>query len=63
MATRTTLHQHTMEQCIENCTNCHRICLEIAARHFAAGPHPGWRSITSVCCWTAQISAVPVPTS
>ena len=25
---------HTMEQCIDNCTNCHRICLETAARHF-----------------------------
>jgi hypothetical protein len=23
-----------MEQCIENCTNCHRVCLETAARHF-----------------------------
>jgi hypothetical protein len=32
MATRTTLHPRTMEQCIENCTNCHRICLETAAR-------------------------------
>jgi hypothetical protein len=23
-----------MEHCIDNCTNCHRICLETAARHF-----------------------------
>ena len=34
MASRITPHPHTMEQCIENCTNCHRICLETAARHF-----------------------------
>ena len=32
--TGTTQRAHTMEQCIENCTNCHRICLETAARHF-----------------------------
>jgi hypothetical protein len=25
---------HSLEQCIENCTRCHRICLETAARHF-----------------------------
>jgi hypothetical protein len=23
-----------MEACIENCTRCHRICLEVAAEHF-----------------------------
>jgi hypothetical protein len=23
-----------MDQCIENCTRCHRICLELAADHF-----------------------------
>lgn len=23
-----------LERCIENCTNCHRICLETAAMHF-----------------------------
>jgi hypothetical protein len=23
-----------MERCIDNCTNCHRICLDTAARHF-----------------------------
>ena len=23
-----------MERCIDNCTNCHRICLETAARYF-----------------------------
>jgi len=40
MATRTTLHPHTMEQCIDNCTNCHRICLETAARHFAGESSP-----------------------
>jgi hypothetical protein len=34
MATRTTTRTHSMEQCIENCTNCHRVCLETAARHF-----------------------------
>ena len=34
MARATTPHIHTMEQCIDNCTNCHRICLETAARHF-----------------------------
>ena len=25
---------HSIEQCIENCVRCHRICLETAARHF-----------------------------
>ena len=40
MATRTKLHAHAMEQCIENCTNCHRICLETAARHFAGESSP-----------------------
>ncbi|MEO7985569.1 MAG: four-helix bundle copper-binding protein [Gemmatimonadales bacterium] len=25
---------HDLEECIENCTNCHRICLETAAVHF-----------------------------
>jgi hypothetical protein len=40
MASRTTQHTHTMEQCIENCTNCHRICLETAARHFAGEKAP-----------------------
>jgi hypothetical protein len=25
---------HSLEQCIENCTRCHRICLETAALHF-----------------------------
>jgi hypothetical protein len=40
MATRTTKHARTMEQCIENCTNCHRICLETAARHFAGESSP-----------------------
>ena len=34
MARPTTPRIHTMEQCIDNCTNCHRICLETAARHF-----------------------------
>jgi hypothetical protein len=34
MTLATTQRAHTMEQCIENCTNCHRICLETAARHF-----------------------------
>ena len=34
MTLATTQHAHAMEQCIENCTNCHRICLETAARHF-----------------------------
>lgn len=23
-----------LEQCIENCTNCQRVCLEVVARHF-----------------------------
>jgi formate hydrogenlyase subunit 6/NADH:ubiquinone oxidoreductase subunit I len=40
MATRTTKHARTMEQCIESCTNCHRICLETAARHFAGESSP-----------------------
>lgn len=34
MASRTAHRSHAMEQCIDNCTNCHRICLETAARHF-----------------------------
>ena len=25
---------HSLEQCIENCTRCHRVCLETAALHF-----------------------------
>jgi hypothetical protein len=25
---------HSVEQCIENCLRCHRICLEVAGRHF-----------------------------
>ena len=25
---------HSIEQCIENCVRCHRLCLETAARHF-----------------------------
>lgn len=25
---------HLMERCIDNCLNCHRICLETAALHF-----------------------------
>jgi Domain of Unknown Function (DUF326) len=25
---------HALEQCIENCLRCHRMCLEVAARHF-----------------------------
>jgi Domain of Unknown Function (DUF326) len=27
-------HTHSLEQCIENCLRCHRICLEVAGRHF-----------------------------
>jgi hypothetical protein len=35
---------HSIEQCIENCVRCHRICLETAARHLKGeakieGPH------------------------
>jgi hypothetical protein len=26
---------HSIEQCIETCVRCHRICLETAARHLA----------------------------
>jgi hypothetical protein len=40
MASRTTQNSHLMEQCIENCTNCHRICLETAARHFRGESTP-----------------------
>ena len=40
MARTTTQHSHTMEQCIDNCTNCHRICLETAARHFRGERSP-----------------------
>jgi len=37
MASRTTQHARTMEQCIENCTNCHRICLEIMSADMPTG--------------------------
>jgi hypothetical protein len=40
MATRASRHAAIMEQCIENCTNCHRICLETAARHFNGEARP-----------------------
>ena len=40
MASRTAHRSHAMEQCIDNCTNCHRICLETAARHFAGERSP-----------------------
>ena len=30
-----------LEQCIENCTRCHRICLETAALHFRGEGGPG----------------------
>jgi hypothetical protein len=40
MATRTTSYSHTMERSIENCTNCHRVCLETAARHFRGEKEP-----------------------
>ena len=40
MASRTTRHPQAMEQCIGDCTNCHRICLETAARHFAGERTP-----------------------
>ena len=40
MASRITPHPHLMEQSIENCTNCHRVCLETAARHFAGQSAP-----------------------
>lgn len=29
-----TQHHHSVDQCIENCTRCHRLCMEIAAMHF-----------------------------
>jgi hypothetical protein len=29
-----------MEQCIENCIRCHRVCLETAARHFRGESTP-----------------------
>jgi len=29
---------HAMERCIDNCLNCHRICLETAARISGANP-------------------------
>ena len=40
MPTATT---HDIEQCIESCTRCHRLCLETAARHFRGegGAHQG----------------------
>jgi hypothetical protein len=40
MTGTSTQRAHTMEQCIENCTNCHRICLETAARHFRGDRPP-----------------------
>jgi hypothetical protein len=40
MTSPTTQSSHTMDQCIENCTNCHRICLETAARHFRGESSP-----------------------
>lgn len=40
MAGHTTQHTHAMERAIENCTNCHRICLETAARHFQGERQP-----------------------
>ena len=40
MANATTQRSHTMEQCIENCINCHRVCLETAARHFRGERSP-----------------------
>jgi hypothetical protein len=40
MASPTTQHTHAMEQCIETCTNCHRTCLETAARHFRGERQP-----------------------
>jgi hypothetical protein len=35
---------HSLEQCIENCVRCHRLCLETASRHLKGegkieGPH------------------------
>ena len=40
MASPRTQRAYTMEQCIDNCTNCHRICLETAARHFRGERSP-----------------------
>ena len=34
MASSTSARTHSMERCIENCSNCQRTCLETAARHF-----------------------------
>ena len=37
MASPTTQRSVTMEQCIDNCTNCHRICLEITSLDLPTG--------------------------
>ena len=40
MTSPTTQRSFTMDQAIENCTRCHRICLETAARHFRGERSP-----------------------
>jgi hypothetical protein len=51
-----------IEQCIENCTRCHRICLETAARHFrgergAAQGHEAHVRLLLDCAEICQTSA------
>ena len=57
----TTTQTHSMEQCIENCTTCHRICLETAARHFrgerGAQGHEGHIRLLIDCAEISQTSA------
>ena len=53
---------HDIEQCIENCTHCHRICLETAARHFrgergAAQGHEAHVRLLLDCAEICQTSA------
>ena len=40
MTSPTTQRSLSMEQAIENCISCHRICLETAARHFRGERSP-----------------------
>jgi hypothetical protein len=56
----TATHTHarvTMDQCIENCTRCHRICLELAADHFRGGLAQGDERHIRLLLDCAQICA------
>lgn len=56
-AQQTTRSRASMDQCIENCTRCHRICLEVTAAHFRGEAAKGDEAHVRLLLDCAQICA------